>query len=412
MAQRSGVRAILEDIAAAGRADVDGAWINLSPGNPARIPQVEQVWQDLAEKNVVESFAGAAGRYGPSRGLDSFVQAIVQHFSRRYGWALSAENVVVGPGSQMLCFAAAAVFAGESDGRYRPVVLPSVPEYTGYQGLVLDRGGVVGLPPRIRLEGDRYFRYEIDLTALHRLPEVGMLLVSDPSNPTGRALGPAEVDALTAVAEEREAPLVMDHAYGEPFPKVARNAAPPLFRPNVINCFTLSKAGLPGERVGFAIGAPEAIDPLVSFLANSVLHASQSAQCLAESALRTGQLERLADRVIQPHYEGRRLAAERVLHELLPPGVDWRLHTARGGMFCWLWIDHDWFDDVALYERLKLRKVFVVPGRHFFVDPEADGALDGHATRCVRLSLSAGDRTFAEGVLRLASELERMRDEA
>jgi valine--pyruvate aminotransferase len=77
-------------------------------------------------------------------------------------------------------------------------------------------------------------------------------------------------------------------------------------------------------------------------------------------------------------------------------------------MFCWLWIDHDWFDDDVIYQRLKQKRVFVVPGRHFFVDPQSSPRIREHATRCVRLSLSAAESVICEGIERFSATVREM----
>ncbi len=211
------------------------------------------------------------------------------------------------------------------------------------------------------------------------------------------------------MAEKHDAPLVVDNAYGEPFPGIAESLVEPLFHPNVINCFTFSKAGLPGERIGFAVGQADAIDAMVSFLANSTLHAPQFIQSVVARALTGGDVDILSSKVIKPFYRARRQAAELLLDELLPESVAWRLHSSSGGMFCWLWIDDPWFSDLDLCGALKQRKVFVVPGRYFFTESAAHSQ-GAHATRCVRLSLTAEEDVIAEGIKRIAdtiAELQR-----
>jgi valine--pyruvate aminotransferase len=115
---------------------------------------------------------------------------------------------------------------------------------------------------------------------------------------------------------------------------------------------------------------------------------------------------------ITPYYAEKKRFAEELFSELMPTDIDWRMHSGVGGMFCWLWVDHDWFDDTVLYSRLKERWVFVVPGRHFFVDPLSTPGLEGHGTRCFRISLSAEEKVIAEGIQRVAVVLREMRDAA
>jgi valine--pyruvate aminotransferase len=94
----------------------------------------------------------------------------------------------------------------------------------------------------------------------------------------------------------------------------------------------------------------------------------------------------------------------------MPADIRWRVHAAAGGMFCWVWIDEDWFDDVELYHLLKREHVFVTPGRHFFVIPADTRPDDGHQTRCFRISLSPDEEILTEGINRIADALAQLRD--
>ena len=410
MVRMSGLRGIMEDIATTTATQADRRWLNLGIGNPAAIPAVCDTWQELTDAALRTSFRDVSCRYGASRGLPELIDAVTAYFTERYGWRIGPEHVAVGPGSQMLCFVAAALFTGPAGHGTDRLLLPVTPDYTGYQGLSLHHGGVTGVGPVVVPEGDRSFRYAADLAAVHRQRDVGLMLVSSPSNPAGRTVPPAELAALVADAETHDAPLVVDHAYGEPFPGIDRTGTPPAWHDRVIHTFSASKAGLPGDRVGIAIGDPAYLTPIVSFLANSVLHAPQLAQATLARALRGGALDALVAGTIRPFYRQRRRFAERLLADALPGDVAWRLYAADGGMFAWLWVDEPWFDDLALYRTLRDRGVFVVPGRHFFVPPLGPEPAPAHTRQCVRISITPDPDVLAEGVGHLAAALHDLRD--
>jgi valine--pyruvate aminotransferase len=406
MTRMSGLRSIMEDVAVVGAGAPGERWLNLGVGNPALIPEAVAMWRGLAEEALADSFEAASCQYGPSRGTARLVSAIAAYFGTAYGWDVAEKNVVVGPGSQMLCFIAAALFVGPGAAGPRRLLLPSLPDYAGYQGLCVHADGVAGIVPKIKLLDDRRFVYSMDHEALRAEPASGLMLLSSPCNPTGRCVDANDLEVLIEVAAEQDGVVLIDNAYGDPFPQVAEAVTPPVWHENVINCFSVSKAGLPGERIGFAIGASRYIDAMVSFIANSSLHAPQFPQMMLARALERRCLDVLAASVIKPYYLARRQTAEKLLFDSLPDSVDWRLHTSRGGMFCWLWVDEPWFDDIKLYRALKRRRVVIVPGRYFFVDPLG---LAQHGTQCFRISVTADEPVLREGIGHIAEVLGELR---
>lgn len=397
MARMSGLRSLMEDIAASTAGSGIGEWINLSIGNPAAIPGVAAMWRELSRQAIDASFDDAI-HYGPSRGTPALVQAISGYFRKHLGWNIGDENIAVGPGSQMLLFAAAALFTGPGARGCRRVILPVTPDYTGYQGLCMVPGGIAGIESAWEVGENRHFSYSLDLDIVARRDDAGMLLLSSPCNPTGRSVSSDEQDTLIKIAERLDIPLFLDHAYGYPFPQISPTYAMPVLHPNVVNCFSMSKAGLPGERIGFAIGPERFIAPMVSFLSNSILHAPRLAQAAVAAGLRSGEVDHVVSTMIKPFYARRRLVVEKLLLDVMPASVDWRLHANDGGMFAWIWVNEDWFDDLALYQYLKKQGVFIAPGRYFFTAKLRDSR---HNSQCFRISLSPDEDLLMEGIRRI-----------
>lgn len=82
-------------------------------------------------------------------------------------------------------------------------------------------------------------------------PQVGIVAVTVPNNPTGEVTGPAALEQLAAAAPR--ALLLLDHAYAEYADQDLTSTA--LTLPNAVVVRTFSKAwGLAGCRVGYALG--------------------------------------------------------------------------------------------------------------------------------------------------------------
>jgi valine--pyruvate aminotransferase len=85
-------------------------------------------------------------------------------------------------------------------------------------------------------------------------PDVRALCVSRPTNPSGNLLSDAEMGRLAKLAADRGIPLIIDNAYGWPFPGIVFGEATPPWNDQTIHVMSLSKLGLPGTRTAFVVG--------------------------------------------------------------------------------------------------------------------------------------------------------------
>ena len=325
MLRLTGVRSIMKDIAETLRSSNGREFINLSAGNPLILPQVEQLWRDCtAELLASPEYGEVVCRYGASQGYPPLIEAVVQDFRQRYGWDLTERNVLITPGSQSLYFYAANVFGGyTAGGSLRQIVLPSSPDYTGYGGVTLVPEALVSYRPSLEMDefGHR-FKYRPDFNELRLGEETGCVLFSRPCNPTGNVMTDDEVEKIVALAEPLDVPVLIDSAYAPPFPALNFTEMTPIWGGNVLHCLSLSKAGLPGERVGIAIGEARWIQVLECFQSNMCLHSPRYGQAIAAKAIQSGVLAEIATGVIRPFYRNKFEILQDTLDRVMPQ-VPW-----------------------------------------------------------------------------------------
>jgi valine--pyruvate aminotransferase len=288
-------------------------------------------------------------------------------------------------------------------------LLPLSPEYIGYADQGLEQDLFVSCKPIISWpqgESERVFKYGIDFALVEDClgrEDIALMAVSRPTNPTGNVVTEAEVEQLAHLSAKHGVPLLIDGAYGVPFPGVIFTEARPCFAPHVINTFSLSKLGLPGTRTGIVVGPPEMIVAVKSMTAIAGLANSNLGQQLVLPLVESGEILRLGPRVLRPFYEERSRAALAVVREhLSASSVDWAVHTSEGAFFLWIWLRGLGMTTMELYQRLKAREVLVVPGEFFFYGlPEPSS--QEHA--CLRVSFAQSPEVVREGIRRLAEEL-------
>jgi valine--pyruvate aminotransferase len=403
MSHLSGVRAIMKDIIDTLKTSKD--FINLSAGNPVILPEVEQLWRDCtADLLASNEYGEVVCRYGSSQGYQPFIDAVLQDFNQRYGLHLNERNILITPGSQALYFLAANALGGyTSDGTLKKIVLPLSPDYTGYGGVTLIPEALVAYKPTLDVnETAHQFKYRPDFSQLEIDEKTGFVLFSRPCNPTGNVLTDDEVRKIAALAEGHDVPVLVDSAYACPYPALNFTEMTPIFAKNVVHCISLSKAGLPGERVGVALGDERVIQALEAFQTNLCIHSSRYGQAIAARAIRSGALADVSSRVIRPYYQAKFTVLEETLDAAMPKALPWFLHRGEGAIFAWIWFKDLPITDQQLYENLKQVGVIVVPGNPFFPGLREDWA---HIHQCLRISLTASNEEITTGMQRLAQVL-------
>ena len=402
MSRLSGVRAIMKDIIETLRVGGDRAFINLSAGNPVILPEVEQLWRDCtADLLASPDYGEVVGRYGASQGYQPLIDAIVEDFNQRYGLSLTDRNVLITPGSQSLYFYAANAFGGHTaTGALRQIVLPLSPDYTGYGGVTLTPEALIAYKPELEIDRATHrFKYRPDFSQLQITETTGCVIFSRPCNPTGNVLNDDEVSKIVTLAAAHDVPVLIDSAYAPPFPALNFTEMTPRFGGNVLHCMSLSKAGLPGERIGIAIGDESLIHVLECFQTNLCIHSPRYGQAIAARAIRSGRLAEISETVIRPFYQQKIAIVEATLDREMPPDLPWFLHRGEGAIFAWLWLQDLPITDWEFYQKLKDVDVIVVPGSTFFPGLREDWP---HKQQCLRISLTGSDRDIETAMQRLA----------
>ena len=407
MSQLTGVRAIMKDIIETLKNSAGKEFINLSAGNPTILPEVEQLWRDCTQELLDSNeYGDVVCRYGSSQGYAPLIDAVVRDFNARYGLSLSDRHVLITGGSQALYLYAANAFGGyTASGELKQIVLPLSPDYTGYGGVSLTPEALLAYKPTLEIdEGKHRFKYRPNFDRLQIDRQTGCVIFSRPCNPTGNIMSNEEVKKIANLAAKQNVPVLIDSAYAPPFPALNFTEMTPQFGKNIVHCMSLSKAGLPGERIGIAIGDPELIQILESFQTNACIHSSRYGQAIAASAISSGKLADLATQVIRPHYQRKLEVLQNTLDAAMPD-IPWFLHQGEGAIFAWLWLKDLPMTDWEFYQELKQVGVIAVPGSTFFPGLKEDWQ---HKQQCLRISLTATEAEIAEAMERLALLAEKV----
>ena len=404
--EHSGIILLMDDLGEAMEGEQDV--LMLGGGNPAHIPEVQALFRERMQQVLDRpgEFARVVGDYGPPRGSMKFLEALAELLNREYGWELTAENVALTTGSQSAFFLMFNMFAGEfDDGRARKILLPMAPEYIGYGEVGLAEDIFTAQRPTIEKLPDRTFKYHLDFDRLTVDDSTGAICVSRPTNPTGNVLTDQEMARLIEISAERGIPLIIDNAYGMPFPSIIFTEAELVWNENIILSMSLSKLGLPATRTGIVVARADIITALSNINGILTLAPESVGPALACDLVKSGKVTEISRTLIRPYYQEKAQRAIALLHEELA-GVEYYIHKAEGAIFLWLWFPGLPVTSQELYQRLKQRGVLVIPGQYFFPGLDADPWQ--HKQECIRMTYSMNDDVVREGIKIIAEEVKSL----
>jgi N-succinyldiaminopimelate aminotransferase len=221
-------------------------------------------------------------RYCETQGVGAFVDALVEKVRERNGIRCERESLLASAGATGALAAAIGMLAEPGE-----EVLILAPFWPLIRGIVQAfRAKPVEVPFY-----DRVDSAEAAVEAVRERigPRTVALYVSTPSNPTGRVLPRAWLEALAELACSEGLWLISDEVY-EDYVYTGEHwsigqAAPE----RTLTVFSFSKAyGMAGNRVGYLVGPPDALAAAQKVSTHTFYHAPTAGQWAAHAALQEG----------------------------------------------------------------------------------------------------------------------------
>jgi valine--pyruvate aminotransferase len=404
--QSTGTVQLMEDLGKATTAS--GPIYQLGGGNPAHVPAVETLLREAMTELTDDAlkFGRMVGEYDAPGGNVAFREALAGLLRDQFGWPLSTDNIALTNGSQSSFGVLFNSFAGDfDDGSRKQILLPLTPEYVGYFDVGLaDTPIFEGRRAEIELLPDRQFKYRLDIDRLNVNGNHGAVCVSRPTNPTGNVITDSEMSQLRSACHEAGVPLIVDGAYGLPFPGMMYTAATPFWDENTILLLSLSKLGLPGVRTGIVVAAPEVIQLIRNNNAINNLAPSRVGPELITPLLHSRQLTALCDDIIRPFYEKRLCHALDVVSRTMGH-LPVRVHKPEGALFMWLWFEDLPVTSEVLYQQLMAQGVYVLAGHHFYPQPDKGWR---HQQECIRVNYAGEEAVVEQGLSLIAEQVTKI----
>ncbi|MCB1056315.1 MAG: pyridoxal phosphate-dependent aminotransferase [Acidobacteria bacterium] len=395
---RTGVIYVTAEAGRRGFPGAPGEWCNLGQGQPETGPLPGA--PPRAEAVVI---APDDHEYAPVAGLWELREAVAGLYNDLYRRGMpsrySAENVCVSGGGRAALTRAAAALGQVNLGHF-------LPDYTAYEEL-LDIFRLFS-PIPILLDDSQGYAFSAEQLRREILGRgLSAVLLSNPCNPTGRAVAGRELEEWVAVARSLDCTLLLDEFYshyvwtGEDEMLSAARYVEDVDQDPVVFFDGLTKNWrYPGWRVTWAVGPKAVVDAMAS--AGSFLDGggSKPLQRAALDLLEPARVRQETEAVRRTFRVKRDLMLERAAAMGL--GID---RPPDGTFYCWVnlrGLPESLADGMDFFRAALEHKVISVPGVFFDVNPGQRRAR--HRSRFhqhVRLSFGPEIEIVREGLDRL-----------
>jgi len=239
-------------------------------------------------------------KYTPAAGLPALRQAIADRLLADTGVAYESGQIVVASGAKHSIFVALMCLLNPGD----EVIVPA-PYWVTYTESVAMAGGV---PVVVNCEEKASFKMTAAQLEAAVTPKTKLLILNNPSNPTGMFYNKEELEALCAVCVKHDLYILSDEIYfsllydGRAFTSVAALSEEIKERTIIVNGVSKSYA-MTGWRIGYTASNKTLAKLMTNYLSHSTSAPSTISQWAAIEAL-TGDQSSI--RAMHDEFERRR----------------------------------------------------------------------------------------------------------
>ncbi len=264
----------------------------------------------------------------------------------------TVNDVIVTAGSQEALYLALLTLVGEGD----EVLLPD-PGFVAYPAIVQMAGGTARY---YRLPATQDFAFDADDFRRQLTPRTKAVVVISPSNPTGRALSSADLQAMADALRGTGVFVISDEIYREIYFDGKRPAAISTYYNQTIVLNGLSKSmSMTGWRLGWLCGPPEVVQSALVLHGYVTTCASTVSQKAALAAW-TDEAEAARQAMRRTFQERRDYFADLIRRELACPTV-----APDGAFYTMVNVERYGASSLAVAEKLLAGGVITVPGSAF-----------------------------------------------
>ena len=102
----------------------------------------------------------------------------------------------------------------------------------------------------------------------------------------------------------------------------------------------------------------------------------------------------LANDVVKPFYQDKVEIAKAIFYEIFG-GTSAKLHKLEGAFFMWVWFPDLKITSEELYQQLKAKGVYIIPGHNFFIGMDDSWP---HQHQCIRINYAKDETTLRKGL--------------
>ncbi len=256
--------------------DKEGS-ISLGQGVPS-VPTPKYICDAVTELLSSEK---KLGLYAPQPGMPNLRDCIATWLCETYPKAsLERENILITVGGMEGLFATFTALLNEGD-----EVLLFDPNYASHIEQVILAGGI---PVYIPMSFEDNWSFNSDDIIKRITPRTKILVICNPSNPTGKVFSRDEIDTLVALAKKYKFIVIADETYA--FLTYGKQNTSLLEYPEIFDqlvvCTSFSKQfAMTGWRVGYVAASPETIEAIAKVHDAMVISAPTVSQYAALAAL-------------------------------------------------------------------------------------------------------------------------------
>ena len=336
--------------------------IHMEIGEPDFLPP------DIVKNALNEVFDKGFLKYGQSKGMPVFREAIAKYVSEKFNTHVTQDNIIVSPGARFSIFTAITTLLNPGD---EMIVIE--PAWPAYKDCALNAGIKVRT---IKTTLEQKWEPSIEQIKNTINTNTKMIVLNYPNNPTGKILPEKLQDEIIKLAKENQLYVLSDEIYSQYAKSNWKSVLSYNYEKSIITQSFSKSHAMTGFRIGYGIADTKIIEKMAKLEALCLTNVSEPIQYVAMKALE-------ADTSKNTNTVRRRL--EMLSQKSNEMGLNFVIPD--GAMYIFAQLDKEGFDGVKFANTMLEKGLAVTPGEGF-----------GDYKNFIRISACQNEETLLKGM--------------